>query len=367
MPSTAPAHIEGDALAADRLRDLRRQAVAVLRQAQDGPALRSAFLQAGLTHAAAKEAGALEWRTKAAPEILPGMSRERRLEALQALRANRDLGRRAAWWHALAALLADDGPERSGWARLTMADGDAGPVRTLELSQRRPLPKGWTVPTLIMDAGLRPEQLRHVWPGLEVVADIAVAAPFMHVRQVVDRTYSLAMLDAAAARDPAEAQRRTNRLRELHAVIAREARQYAPGRVLVVAQKAVRTALEALDKLPPSVAWAHHGAVTSRDEWGDVRVLIVVGRRRPPPAAVEALAETLTGRAVERLPGWYQRVDAVREMADGSLQAAEADRHPDPVAEGFPSPDLRAPAYAGPRTGRGASTGRKPTRWTCWC
>ena len=41
----------------------------------------------------------------------------------------------------------------------------------------------------------------------------------------------------------------------------------------------------------------------------------------------------LTGEAGIRLPGWYDRVWVHREMADGTFIAAEADRHPDPVAE----------------------------------
>jgi len=155
----------------------------------------------------------------------------------------------------------------------------------------------------------------------------------MRVRQVVDRAYSLSMLDPDGTTDPKEARRRANRLRDLHAVIAREARAHAPGRLLVVAQKRVRIALEAMGGLPPTVAWAHHGAVAGLDNWGDVRAMVVVGRTMPSPRSVELQAEALTGAAVPLLPGWYPRVDATREMADGSLQAAEADRHRHPIAE----------------------------------
>jgi putative DNA primase/helicase len=77
--------------------------------------------------------------------------------------------------------------------------------------------------------------------------------------------------------------------------------------------------------------------VTGRDDWRDVRAVVVVGRSLPPPSAVEAQAEALTGAPVARLPrgAWYPFVDATRELADGSLVAAEAVRHPDPVAEAF--------------------------------
>lgn len=328
-----PVRVEGDLLATDRLRDLRRQAVGLLRKAGDGPVQRAPFLAAGLTPDAAREAKALEWRTKVQPKLSPGMSRDDRREAMRSALANRDLGRRATWWAALAALLAVDGPEASGWAVLGVVDGDAGPQRVLGLRHRLSLAKGWQVPTLLMDATMEPELLRHVWPDLELVADVAVEAPHMQVRQVVDRAYSLSMLDPDGTTDPKEARRRTHRLRDLHAVIAREARAHAPGRLLVVTQKRVRAALEAMGGLPPTVAWAHHGAVAGLDSWGDVRAMVVVGRTMPNPRNVELQAEALTGAAVPPLPGWYPRVDAAREMADGSLQAAEADRHPHPTVE----------------------------------
>lgn len=328
-----PARVEGDRLATDRLRDLRGRAVGLLRKAGDGPVQRAPFLAAGLTPDAAREARALEWRTKLHPKLAPGMSRDDRREAMRGALANRDLGRRATWWSALAALLAEDGPEASGWAALDMVHGEAGPQRVLGLRHRRPLAKGWQVPTLLMDATMEPELLRPVWPDLELVADVAVEAPHMRVRQVIDRAYSLSMLDPDGTTDPKEARRRANRLRDLHAIIAREARTHAPDRLLVVAQKRARAALEAMGNLPPTVAWAHHGAVAGLDGWGDVRAMVVVGRTMPSPRSVELQAEALTGAAVPPLPGWYPRVDATREMADGSLRAAEADRHPHPTAE----------------------------------
>jgi putative DNA primase/helicase len=329
------ASIEGDLLATDRLQSLRSRVMAVLRQSDDGPVLRGALIVAGLTSEAMQEAGALEWRTKAEPAFTPGMPCELRRDAIRALVANRDLGRRALWWGAVAALLADDGPEASGWASLATVQGDAGPQRVLQLRQRRAVAKGWDAPTIIMDATADAELLRYVWPGLHLVADIRVAAPHQRIRQVVDRAYSLSMLDAGSARDPKEAQRRRNRLGDVHAVIAREARRFAPGLVLVVAQKAVRGALEGMATLPANVEWAHHGALTGLDDWKAARAVIGIGRTMPRPAAVEAQAEALTGAAVPPLAGWYPRRDAAREMADGSLVAAEADWHPHPVAEAF--------------------------------
>ena len=41
----------------------------------------------------------------------------------------------------------------------------------------------------------------------------------------------------------------------------------------------------------------------------------------------------MTGAAVDPLRGWYPRVVVSRELADGGAIEAEADRHPDPIAE----------------------------------
>jgi hypothetical protein len=45
------------------------------------------------------------------------------------------------------------------------------------------------------------------------------------------------------------------------------------------------------------------------------------------------MAEALTGSAVPLLTGWYSKVPSRREMTDGSILAAEVDRHPDPICE----------------------------------
>ena len=51
--------------------------------------------------------------------------------------------------------------------------------------------------------------------------------------------------------------------------------------------------------------------------------IVVVGRQVPPPSAVQACAEALTGAACTRLAArqWYQRIDAVHELTDGRLVA----------------------------------------------
>ncbi len=201
----------------------------------------------------------------------------------------------------------------------------------------KPVRKGWLAPTLLIDALLNPDLVRPLWPQVQMTADVQVETPHQNVRQVIDRAYAKSRLepldDERAAADPEEARRRVRNLREARAILFRFARQHRDGRVLAVAQKGVREALEALGPLPRNLVLAHHNAVAGRDEWGDVSGLVVIGRTAPPPQDVERMAEALTGVAVPPIAGWYPRTTTVREMDGGEDMAAEADAHPDPVCE----------------------------------
>lgn len=327
----APATVPGDNLSTQRLEFLRRLALDVLRDHGYGPVLRERVLTSGMTADSAAEAHALEWQRKIEPpELVPGMAPEARKAAAVAAAGNAQVVRLAGFWHALRALLAEGGAEESGWLALDRADDG---TRLVVMKGRRDVTAGWQVPTLILDAILRPELVRPFYPQARLVADIAVATPHMRVRQVVDRTYSLAMLDPERASDPEEVQRRKNNLRDLRVRIDAEARRVRHrGKLLVVAQKAIEEALHALGPLPPNVETAHHNAVAGRDEWRDVAGLVLVGRTLPAPGSVGAMAEALSGSHVPLLAPWYQRTDATRETLAGA-ELAEADRHPDPLAE----------------------------------
>ena len=185
----------------------------------------------------------------------------------------------------------------------------------------------------------------------KLVADIAVEARHQHIRQVIDRSYGLSSLDAndpAIADNPkadakirrkhkAERARRRRALRDMHAILHREARLAAPGRLLAVAQKRIVEQIEAIGPLPRNLDFMHHGAVSGDDSFRNASRIVVIGRQAPAPAAVEACAEALTGAICTRLPAgqWYQRIDAVHELADGRFVAAERDHHPDAIAEAF--------------------------------
>ena len=327
----APASVPGDSLGTQRLEFLHRLVLDVLRDHGNGPVLRERVLATGMTADSAVEAYKLEWFRKIEPpELVPGMAPEARKAAVAAAAGNAQVVRLAGFWHALRALLAEGGAEESGWLALNRADDG---TRLVVMKGRRDVAAGWQVPTLILDAILRPALVRPFYPQARLVADIAVATPHMRVRQVVDRAYSLAMLNPDGASDPEEVQRRKNNLRDLWVRIDAEARRVRHrGKLLVVMQKRIEEALIAMGPLPANVETAHHNAVAGRDEWRDVAGLVLVGRTLPAPGSVGALAEALSGSHVPLLERWYQRTDATRETLAGA-ELAEADRHPDPLAE----------------------------------
>jgi Toprim domain len=300
-----------------------------MQQAPEGATeWRPAEAEEFITPEHAGEAVVLEWRRYITPEIWPGMPAEARREAARAAAGNRTIRRLTRLWEALKALARHGGPAASGWAALATVDTPDGAVRAVRLKGRRDLGTGWAgLPTLALDATMDPVLLRPYWPRVELTADLRAEAPHQRVRQVVDRTYSKALLGQG------------NALRDVHAIICREARRHAPGRVLVVVQMAIETALPGVGPLPVNVELAHHNDVAGKDGWGagpnraGVVALIVVGRTAPSPAAVESQAEALTGEAIEPLLGWYAKADAAREMVDGTMEAAEADRHPHPIAD----------------------------------
>ena len=131
-----------------------------------------------------------------------------------------------------------------------------------------------------------------------------------------------------------ERKHRQRNLRSVHAITCREARRYAPGRVLIVAQARIEEALRKMGNLPRNVELGHHNGVRGRDEWGPsafdsgVRALVVIGRTMPSSMAIAQMAEAMTGNAMPTQQ--YARTTAWRELADGTTDACEAVSYPDP-------------------------------------
>jgi putative DNA primase/helicase len=254
-------------------------------------------------------------------------AKQRKDIAAKAAAINGRIRKLSMMWKAFEALWRDDGPAASGWVSLADSETKIGMVRVLRLKARKSIAAAYNVPTLILDALLQPELLEPFWPQVTVTADVRAQAPHQRIRQVIDCSYSKRRMA------------HPKHLRDLHAIICREARRVGPQRVLVVVQKEIEVKLPNCGPLPVNIELAHHNDIAGRDEWGPgpdrpgVGLLIVVGRTACPPVGVERQAEALTGKAVTPLPGWYAKADATREMADGTTQPSAADQHPDAVGE----------------------------------
>ncbi len=336
VPSPLGATV-GQRMDLDRLEYLRSRLLDTLRPLSDGPIAADPMNDSDLTLANTREAFSLEWQRMVDPAMHAGMSKAERREAVRRAADNAMIPRRASVWKAMTALLEDGGPQRSGWLALATQPSEDGPVRVLHLKGRRPIRQGWQVPTLLIDATLDLNLVRPYWPTVELTAELLADAPNQHIRQVVDRSFGKSAIEPLTEDmqgfSPEEARRRQRGLRAAHAIVNREARRYGGADVLLVTQRGVREALPSFGPMASGIDLAHHNAVSGQDRWRDVRALIVVGRTQPSPASVERMAEALTGRAVERVDGWYSRGDGVRHTAAGGAVAIEADRHPDPIAE----------------------------------
>ncbi|MBO1081857.1 DUF7146 domain-containing protein [Roseomonas haemaphysalidis] len=315
-----------------RLQHIHRITSEALAALPDGPVPRSPLLASGLTSETGRDGRALSWERVVDPGLVPGMTKERRRELLEDIGQNKTAIRLARMFGALQALLADDGPDASGWLSLATKETKEGPQRVLRLRGRRKVAEGWHVPTLHLDALLAPDLVRFYWPTLDVVAEIEAQTPHMTIRQLNGRDWVKSALVPDDYSSTAEGERRLKNSERLRAAVWREARA-VPGRVLVVAQKAVREYWEGLGHVPGNVVMAHHNAVAGHDAWGDVERLVVIGRTLPRPSDVERIAEALTGAAIAQKVSRYERRDAAVQLADGTALAGESDFHPHPVAE----------------------------------
>ncbi|HEX2528242.1 MAG TPA: toprim domain-containing protein, partial [Geminicoccus sp.] len=323
----------------DRLRYIHGRVTEILATMKDGPLSRSLLLEAGLTTETGRDGRSLSLLRIVKPDVVPGMPPALRREATMACIAeNRTVLRLAHFFEALTSLLAEDGPDASGWASLATVDMGNGPVRVLRLRRRRAVRKDWQRPTLHMDALLDPVLLRPYWPNIEVTVKVEARTPHARFRQLIGRDWPKSALVPDEGQDPAENERRRKNNERLRAAVWREARRHR-GRVLLIVYKAVEEYWRTCGPIPANVELAHHNAIAGRDEWGPgpgragVELVVVIGRTEPSPDVVERMAETLTGAAITERTSRYDRQDAPINHIDGTASTTEASVHPHAMAE----------------------------------
>ncbi len=307
----------GSGVAGMRLADIRGRFQRMAKAAPDGPVGRLALDSAGLNRESGEFGAEQEMNRKI--EKVPFSKRH----------ANKSIPGMILLWKAVA-----DQAEYSGRMSLGRLPDK---TRVIRLTGRKEIADHFKVPTLHMDAMLDEKLLRHHFSKLKVTASIDVDSPHMRVYQVAERSFSKSFMAPSTKlpKTPEEhkdAARRAWNRRKVRAFILKMERLFG-GMVLVIGNKATVMALG----LPSHIETAWFNNLAGRDEWKRARVVIVIGRPQPPPAAVEQQAGALTGHAPKSLgEGWYQRADGFRLVreGDGVRQiAGETDRHPDPMVE----------------------------------
>lgn len=332
-----------DAGTAD-LAEMSGRVASALRAGGDRVSL-AAIKAEGLTTDDLAEARRLAFKAKIAPDARPSTPAADLAERLAQIGPhNRQAMRRARLFGLIKEAIEASLENVPGLVCETAKGKEGETFRAVRLRWRNEIATGWTVATLIASATARPEVLRAIWPWLGDVIEADAASPFVSIRQITDRQFGAASLAPVEhAGSAAYAFARNTRRRMLRYIEARAAE--VGGRVLVIAQQAVIDLLRA-EGLPAGVESAHFNALSGLDQWRDVRLIIVIGRTMPAPAAVEDRTEVLSFSAIERVAGWYPVRAAhldiqgtgegpaiVTKRGKGAEATPGAPYHPDALAE----------------------------------
>lgn len=303
-----------------RLRNLLAEA---LKANGPGVVSKQSILAAGLTSADCALGAALEIKLRVDPGLRPGLPQAARRQATERSRdANRSV-RREVLFQALARLL-HGAENHDGRIRILSAEHGAATASILVTGLHKVVDDLSHLPVLHLDATLRPELSATVLPGL-AVTNIAAEAPHMTVTAVCG-SFGKATLVEGSKVNPAENQRRRNRLQECIDYVRWQAARVAPGRVLVVTYQAIEAAFTSI----PGVETGHFKAIAGLDIYKEVALLIVIGRPLPGDDDLGHLTSTYFGHVPS---GGYRQVRRGLLMRDGSRRAISVIEHEDPKAE----------------------------------
>jgi Bifunctional DNA primase/polymerase, N-terminal/Primase C terminal 2 (PriCT-2) len=313
--------------------DLRHRLASALRaQANNGGVERKYLDAQHIDGTSCKRALGLEWERYTADVDKLGQSPGMSDTKLAALAANHGLiddiqhARRVIQiWQAVQEFLNRADIDVSGRLTLTQDNGQ----RTVEWRGISPISKQFTLPTLMLDATLPPEPMLQVYhPRAQVVADIKVELPkSVHIRQL------------QGAPTGARKLKNGRNLIEIRRHILARYLEFGRARTLVICQQKLEEWLKQRG-LPADITVEHFNNITGIDDYGDVRLMLLIGRTAPGPATTETISAALTGKcpvltAVNGNNGfrWFDQVQRGIRLRDGSGIATKGDQHPDPDVE----------------------------------
>jgi len=170
-----------------------------------------------------------------------------------------------------------------------------------------------SLPLLHGDATMEIELVQHHLPEITMGLSLDVLAPHERITQIVGLAVGKKILALSADKEKrpefyAKQQARRDRLRKLVIHLARGRR------TLVISQKDVEEVFAGI----PNVETAHYGAIEGLDKYGNVEVLITIGRPMPSPSSIEMSGSALTGQPV--MVGKRQTVERPIRLKDGTVR-----------------------------------------------
>ncbi|GGH12591.1 hypothetical protein GCM10007036_10560 [Alsobacter metallidurans] len=195
-------------------------------------------------------------------------------------------------------------------------------------------------PVLVLDGTGDPELLKPWLPRLTVAADVKVASPAAaEIHQTYDQTngYRGWTPQGDATAEDATKQDRTaeNNLQRLARMLDGLVREHGDV-AAIVPQAAEAWLIDHWNGRPPCKL-AHFGAIRGYDGFRAVRCLVVWSRPQAGPLEYERMAAVHRGSWGPSVGKgkWFEKQPSAYLLSDGTARVAEADRHPDELAERF--------------------------------
>jgi hypothetical protein len=261
-------------------------------QLPDGRLMRQALIDAGDLNISYAAAAKLEFKRMVKIELRPDTSADERRSLIEKYKYMRQIRRGARMWKALEEFLNGD-QEIAGRLIIETVTEAGVATRHLRVLGKKEIHETFTrLPLLHGDATMEIELVRHHLPYLTMLQEMNVLAPHERITQIVGLAVGkkiLALPDRAA--HPAafvKQQARRDRLRALVIYLARGRR------TLVISQKHVEDVFDDI----ANVDTAHYGAIEGLDRYGNVEVLITIGRPMPSPLSIEVSGSALTGKPI---------------------------------------------------------------------
>ena len=224
-------------------------------------------------------------------QLRPDTPAEKRVILAKQHKFLRQILRRARMWDAQEEFLNGDEEIAARLILETVSENGIA-VRYLRVLGKKEIHETFTrLPVLHGDATMEIDVVRHHLSRVAPLVELEVLAPYEHITQIVGLAVGKKILALPPDQnDPnyTKQQQRRDRLRALVIHLAR-------GRsTLVISQKLVE---EVFDDIP-LVDTAHFGAIEGLDKYGNVEVLITIGRPMPSPSSIEMSGSALIGKPV---------------------------------------------------------------------